>query len=208
VVFEAAATVSGPTSRRFTRTLRGAGEVLGVKFRPAMFSCVCERPASALADRVLPLASVLPSGPTWAAAVERAPTLEAKLRACEGALTPLVRPIDPLVCRLRDLTEAIEHDRSLVRVGELARRAGLHSRTLERAFRRYVGKSPKWVLRRYRLIDAAERLAGGDGATIAVIAQDVGYYDQAHFARDFRALVGVSPSAIRKPPRQSSASSR
>lgn len=198
VVFEAEATVSGPTSKRFTRTLSGKGEVLGVKFRPAMFSSVCARPASALAERVLPLAEVLPSAASWAADVARARSLDAKLRVCEAALERLVQPVPPLVETLRDLTEAIEHDRTLVRVAELARRAHLQPRTLERSFRRHVGKSPKWVLRRYRLIDAAERLATGDGASIADIAQDVGYYDQAHFARDFRALVGVAPSALRR----------
>lgn len=198
VVFEVDATVSGPTSRRFARTLSGTGEVLGVKFRPAMFSSVCSRPASALADRVLPLRAALTSAGAWIANVTRAVTLEAKLRACEAALEPLVTPVAPLVTTLRDLTEAIEHDRSLVRVAELARRAHLHPRTLERSFRRYVGKSPKWVLRRYRLIDAAERLASGEETSIAAIAQDIGYFDQAHFARDFRALVGAAPSALRR----------
>jgi AraC-like DNA-binding protein len=35
------------------------------------------------------------------------------------------------------------------------------------------------------------------GTTLAQAALDVGYFDQAHMCRDFRALVGLSPSGVR-----------
>jgi AraC-like DNA-binding protein len=81
-----------------------------------------------------------------------------------------------------------------VRVGELAARHGMSPRSLQRLFRRYVGVSPKWVLRRYRLHEAAERIAEGRDGDWARPALDLGYFDQAHFIRDFKALVGASPA--------------
>jgi AraC-like DNA-binding protein len=77
---------------------------------------------------------------------------------------------------------------------ELAARHAMSQRTLQRLFRRYVGVSPKWVLQRYRLHEAAERIAEGRDGDWAATALELGYFDQAHFIRDFKALIGASPA--------------
>jgi AraC-like DNA-binding protein len=74
-------------------------------------------------------------------------------------------------------------------------RYGLGVRALQRLFREYVGVTPKWVIQRYRLFEAAERLSAGD-ADGAVLAHALGYFDQAHFIRDFKAMVGKPPLAF------------
>ena len=79
-------------------------------------------------------------------------------------------------------------------VEEIARRHAVSTRTLQRLFRRHVGVGPKWVLRRYRLQEAAEQLAAGERSDWTRLALDLGYFDHAHFIRDFRAVVGRSPS--------------
>ena len=76
---------------------------------------------------------------------------------------------------------------------QVAARHDVSMRTLQRLFRRWVGVSPKWVLQRFRLQEAAERvdeIGAQDGAATAV---ELGYYDQAHFINDFRSAVGQSP---------------
>jgi AraC-like DNA-binding protein len=73
-------------------------------------------------------------------------------------------------------------------------RFGIATRTLQRIFSDYVGASPKWVIQRYRLQEAAERLARDGPAGLSRLAQELGYVDQAHFIRDFRAMVGVPPA--------------
>ena len=85
-------------------------------------------------------------------------------------------------------------DPAVVRVDELAARHAMSPRTLQRLFRRYVGVSPKWVLQRYRLHEAAERIAEGRDGDWAATALELGYFDQAHFIRDFKALIGASPA--------------
>jgi len=60
-----------------------------------------------------------------------------------------------------------------------------------------VGVSPKWVIRHFRLHDAASRLAKAEDVNLTSLAQDLGYADQAHFTRDFKAIVGRSPSDYR-----------
>jgi AraC-like DNA-binding protein len=50
------------------------------------------------------------------------------------------------------------------------------------------------VIQRYRLVDAAERVATGTVIHWADLAVELGYADQAHFIRDFKKLVGRSPA--------------
>ena len=50
------------------------------------------------------------------------------------------------------------------------------------------------MLQRYRLHEAAERIAEGRDADWAATALELGYSDQAHFIRDFKALIGASPA--------------
>jgi AraC-like DNA-binding protein len=51
------------------------------------------------------------------------------------------------------------------------------------------------VLRRYRLLEAAESVREGKPVSWAEIAADLGYADQAHLTRDFRAAIGQTPAA-------------
>lgn len=70
----------------------------------------------------------------------------------------------------------------------------MSTRTLQRLFRRHVGVGPKWVLGRYRLHAAAEQLAAGERHDWTTLALDLGYFDHAHFIRDFSAVAGRSPA--------------
>jgi AraC-like DNA-binding protein len=94
-----------------------------------------------------------------------------------------------------DVARTMREGPAELRVADVAARHGVSVRTLQRLFRRHVGVSPKWVLQRYRLHEAAERMAAGEATDLASLAQDLGYFDQAHFGNDFRRYVGVPPSA-------------
>jgi AraC-like DNA-binding protein len=80
-------------------------------------------------------------------------------------------------------------------IGTLAAARGVSTRSLQRAFQRRVGVSPKWVLKRYRLHEAAERIATGEAENLTVLALDLGYFDVAHFTRQFTAAMGEPPGA-------------
>ena len=67
-------------------------------------------------------------------------------------------------------------------------------RALQRLFAEYVGVSPKWTIRRYRLQEAAERLAAAESVDWPALALDLGYADQAHFIRDFKRMIGRAPA--------------
>lgn len=187
--------LAGPATRRFVTTLEGRGWVLGVKFHPGGFRPFWKGPVAELADRVVPLGEAF--GPVGAAFEREVLALagqEAAQVACaEAFLLRRLPPEDPQAARVRELVAGIEGDPTLLRVEEVAHRAGLGMRALQRLFAEYVGVSPKWVLARYRLHEAMARLEAG--ADLAALATDLGYCDQAHFSRDFKALLGRSPRA-------------
>ncbi len=63
-------------------------------------------------------------------------------------------------------------------------------------FKRQVGLPPKTVARLARFEAALQRLTAGRVASLAELALDCGYADQAHFNRDFRSFAGETPRAI------------
>lgn len=80
-------------------------------------------------------------------------------------------------------------------IARLARDAALSTRQLERLCLATTGVSPKWLARVTRFQAALAAVQGG-GSTLAAIAQQTGYADQAHLARDFRRFTGVAPSQL------------
>ena len=84
-----------------------------------------------------------------------------------------------------------------LRLGEIAEAVGVHPVHLSRTFRRYHGCTMAEYLRRLRLERAREALLEGE-ATLAEIALDAGFADQAHFSRRFKRAYGLSPGAYRR----------
>jgi AraC-like DNA-binding protein len=109
---------------------------------------------------------------------------------------------DEHVVRVAEIVYAVAGDRSIVKVEDLIVRYGMNKRMLQRLFAKYVGVSPKWVIQRYRLHEAAEQLAVGSSISQSALAIDLGYSDQAHFVRDFKAVVGMSPAAYARAARR------
>jgi len=80
---------------------------------------------------------------------------------------------------------------------DIAAATGVHPVYLTRAFRRYFGCTPGTYLRRCRLLKAAALLAD-DRQDLVKIANQCGYFDQAHFSRTFKAAFDLSPRQYRQ----------
>jgi AraC-like DNA-binding protein len=194
VVCEGAdARVVGVVRGRFTRRLEARGEVFGIKFHPGMFRAFSSEPAFRLTNTTRPLSDELGErGPSLSRAIFATSTDLERAAVAENVLRD-ARPQRPADAALaRDIVLRVRTDTSLQNVAAVARAAGMSDRALQRLFRDYVGVSPKWVVRRFRLQEAAERLAAGD-ETVAAVAAALGYFDQSHFVRDFKSVVGRTP---------------
>ncbi len=121
-------------------------------------------------------------------------TDEQLMDVAEQFLLARLPPRDEQLQVIQALVGAIMTDRDIVKVDNLVQRFGIHKRALQRLFSQYVGASPKWVIQRYRLHEAVELVAAGGAVSWSRLAADLGYFDQTHFAKAFKALVGQSPS--------------
>jgi AraC-like DNA-binding protein len=194
--FEASgAAIYGVDRRLFTRCLRGRGQVLGVRFRAGGFRPFWGAPVSQLTDRVVPAARLFgPAAESARQAVMAADSDASMVCAAEGMLLSVLPAPDPLGAQVASLVGRIVADPSLRRVDQLASASGMTVRSLQRLFADYVGVSPKWVMRRARLHEAAARADSGELVDWAELAADLGYADQAHLTRDFTATIGVPPT--------------
>lgn len=195
VVEERRAWVCGIHGGRFTRELAGRGGVFGIKLRAGAFRPWLGYAVSRLRDRRLPLEHVLglDSAPLVAELAAAGVDDEAQAAAASRFLLAHGPPPCDAARQVAAMVERIEHDRGLTRVEQVAACFAVTPRTLQRLFNEYVGIGPKWVIKRYRMHEVVERLAGGGTVDWTRLAHDLGYADQAHFIRDFRQLIGQAP---------------
>lgn len=185
----------GVVTGKFTRTLEGKGHVLGIKFRPGAFYAFFQKPVATFTDDMLPFKEVFDDDP------ER---LEEELlcnendelmvHRVEAFLLRHLPERDPRIEEINQIIHCIMHEKIILKVDDLVERFSYGKRTLQRLFRQYVGVSPKWVIQRYQLHEAAEQMVAGQAENWPTMALELGYFDQAHFIRDFKAIVGQSPA--------------
>jgi len=193
------ALIYGVTKRPFVRVLRGACRVLGVKFRAGCFHPFWRDDVSRLTGRTIPAADLFgPAASGWMDAVLDAGDDEAMARQAEDFLLARLPGPDAQAEQAARIVEQVMRDRSVVRVEQLCELTGLSIRQLQRLFQRHVGVTPKWVIRRFRLQEAAERIEKDASTSLTELALQLGYFDQAHFIKDFKAVLGQPPAAYRQ----------
>jgi AraC-like DNA-binding protein len=194
VVEGARAEVAGVHERRFVRVLEGAGSVFGIKLRPGAFAGFVRTPVSAFTNRMVPLADVFgAAGEAYAGELRAAGDDDARVAAAERFLRACRPVLDGNAALARAMVERVLADREITKVDDLVARFDVPKRALQRLFRRYVGVGAKWVIQRYRLHEAIAELARGEPVDWAALAVELGYFDQAHFIKHFKSLVGKSP---------------
>ncbi len=184
--------VTGPITRgRFDVTLFADGSVVGVKFRLGGTLAFTDASLAAVRDATVPAASWFESADGLAdlpgAATEAAPLLDAWL------LSRSPRSPDGFVAFQRALTELA--DPAVTRLDALAGRTHTSVRSLQRLFHRFLGVGPKRMLLRARVSDAVAAIDRGWTGSWAELASTYGWFDQAHFIRDFRQITGHTPAA-------------
>lgn len=186
----------GVPTGRFTVELSQRGQVFGVKFQPGAFFAVLKKPVALLTDRRLPADDVFgPDVRDLNDAVQATGDVEERTLLCAKYLRSLRLTVDEDTRLASRLVLRLETERDLLRVEDLCRSEGLAPRKVQRLFQRTVGVSPRWIISRYRLHEALERLRVVDHQKPDWVAfsLDLGYYDQAHFIKDFARMVGCTP---------------
>jgi len=197
VLHPAGARIYGVNRRVDSRRLVGAGWTVAAKTSGGL-GVLAARAAHRLVGGELPMDDVAGLAGT-ACRVEAAGDEAARVDALREILVVAVAARPPArVAQAREVTAVAAHaeaDRSVLRVEQLAAVAGVTTRTLQRMFAEHLGVGPAWVIRRWRIVEAADRAATGEPVSWSGLAVELGYADQSHLVRDFRAHLGTTPAA-------------
>ena len=200
VIGAAAPHVAGPATRTHLVHLPAHTTVVGLRFRPgatrAAFGCDASELRDADPDlRAVCGTSVAPLEITLA----DAPSPHEQRSALEQWVRErFARRIDRDALMLR-AARALVADRTLS-VAALGDRLGWSPRRLHREMTATCGYGPKTLQRIVRMQRtlrlARHRALARRRPTLAMLALDAGYADQAHMTRDFRDLTGFTPREL------------
>ncbi|MGE5134499.1 MAG: helix-turn-helix domain-containing protein [Gemmatimonadota bacterium] len=191
------AVLNGVARGLSTRLLAGAGWTVAALTRPGGLGAFIAGPASAYTDRVVPLGQAIRvDGAALLGRISAEPDEAARVELLAAALRQaVIADRVPAATRVAEVARLAETSREVRRLDDLCALAGIGRRTLQRMFMDCAGVSPVWVIRRYRLLEAAETVRAGTAVSWAELAAGLGYADQAHLTRDFRAAIGQTPAA-------------
>ncbi|ART72758.1 AraC family transcriptional regulator [Mycobacterium dioxanotrophicus] len=179
--------IAGAGSISYVTQIATAQTVLTIHFRPGV---IFAAELSELENRCVGLADV------WGAAGAElhdrlldASSVASRIALMEQFLLPRIRPRHAGMSAVLD---AAERDPSM-RVAQAVALTGLSPKRLIGLFRTEVGLTPKAYLR-VRRLQASLRLLDRGATSGADVAATLGYFDQAHFAREFREFTAMTPT--------------
>jgi AraC-like DNA-binding protein len=113
---------------------------------------------------------------------------------------PIATPKEQMA-RFKRLAPAVqyldEHFREHIVLKKLGNLCGLSSTHIHRLFQRILRMSPAEYLLALRLQEARRLLATTD-EPVSVIALGTGFFDQSHFTKRFRKVIGMTPTQFRR----------
>jgi len=190
----------GVTSGLSTTTLTGDGWAVGLMCAPAAGFLIAKEPVAAYTDRFVDATDVLGADGerlvdrVRAAMLPDPGTTDAHRAAMEAYGDALRRflPVDPEGELVNRLVAFVEMRGDVTRVAQVCDEFHLSERALQRLVHRRLGLTPKWLIQRRRLQEAAERLRS-HSTTLGELASVLGYADQPHFIRDFSRITSMTP---------------
>jgi AraC-like DNA-binding protein len=169
-----------------------------VALRPLGARALLGLPAGELASVDVDAGAVLETAPELHERVRAAGTWAERFAVVDEVLLRSVPLHDPVCAEVARAWRRLLDSGGRAPVAGLAREVGWSPRHLAGRFQTEIGLAPKVAARVVRF-DRARRLlvaraASGAPLRLAGLAAECGYFDQAHLARDFRALAGCAPS--------------
>lgn len=186
--------ITGVTTGMYQYEVKDAGLIVGTMFKPGGFYPFWGQSIAQLTDREVDVVEAFTEvGEGFRQTLLGLKDDEAMVARVEELLLSKNPVHDKNMVLIDSILSAVAADTDLRSVETVAERFKTSGRTLQHIFQKYVGVGLKWVLMRYRLLEAVELAAQLQDPNWASIAADLGYSHQSHFVNDFKKLVGKSP---------------
>ena len=191
----AASAIAGARSESFLLDTSRPFSAIGIHFRPGGGFPFFNVPAGELHNLTVSLDTLWGrlagdvSQRLWEATDHRD-----RFRILEGALLDRARGRFDRHAAVQHALALFDRSHGALAINEVVQRVGLSQRRLVQLFWNEVGLSPKRFCRVRRFNDVLRRIEPLADVDWTDVSLACGYFDQAHFNHDFRALAGVSPS--------------
>lgn len=187
----------GVWTRRFVIEHQAPVRVVGVHFKPWGLSPFLDLPSAELRDRWLPVDAV------WAHSYDRlrdriadAGTTDAMTRVLEDELrSRLVGAPSPGFELVNHTAGHLETHWGDVQVATLTDGAGVSGNHLAAQFKSHLGVTPKRMARIYRFTRLILSVDARQPVDWSALAHAAGYFDQAHFSKEFKDFTGHTPTS-------------
>lgn len=190
------AAVVGPRTRSTWLRFHGTIDQVNVVFLPGVAGALIGQSIQDLVGLVAAPDEVWPREFREAVAeLEPLPIKERIVRLEHLLLARLEPRLDPGP-QVREAIRLIQATHGCVTVRGLAHDVNLSVSQLERKFNRHVGIGPKLLARQTRVSTLAGEVMASLDCRWATLAHEHGYSDQAHLAREFQELLGLTPSGF------------
>lgn len=187
--------IFGILEGKFSRSIKDEGKVFGIKFNPGGFYPFIKKNVSTLTNKIINITDLFEvNSKSLEESILFPQEDENMIKAAEDFLHKIIPEKDKNVLLINNIVKQIISNVEITKVESLVNKININKRTLQRLFNQYVGVTPKWVIKRYRLHEAVEQLAGKKNIDWVKFALSLGYFDQAHFIKDFKSIIGTTPS--------------
>ena len=174
----------------------GSSGIISARFLPEGLCPFINMPVIALENKAVPFAEIFADGTALEEQIIKANNNKERIKLIESfLLSKLIEPttIDAIT---RSCVEVIFQSQGQIGVVELAGKMKINRRNMERKFITVIGMSPKQLARVARLQSTLKMLDQKKFASLTSLAYENGYYDQAHFIKDFKDFTGMSPKSF------------
>jgi AraC-like DNA-binding protein len=179
-----------------TRAIHFDGQfnAIGIRFLPAGARAFLAMPLHEIRNHLIPTGDIPISGlHTLYERLGETVSIIDKVAHIEGWLLSIIQP-EQRAGKIVDASlQFLNQHHGDINVAAMATHFDINKRTLERLFNNQVGLSPKEYARNRRISQARFYLKQHPEWSLANVALQLGFYDQAHFSNQFKQVVGLSP---------------
>lgn len=177
--------------------INGVREFIGIRFWAGGVIPFLRNSANDFTDQLIPLDSIL--GKTKFNISEKlysSDTLTEKIAIIEEELKNLLLKASKIDVLIKSALYTIYKHKGIISIGNLSKELNISQRQLSRKFNSWIGTNPKTFCNIVRFQYIVRKLNGKTNINLRDLAFENGYYDQAHFIKEFKTFYGKTPGQL------------
>ncbi|GEM_PF-1422709 len=191
----------GQTNSLLSVRMKASTSIIGIRFKPFAFANIIKKPLVELNDQIVPINAVFDLRPSIQGLIDRIilkSTSTVDVEVLNQFLSELLDTSSPLDEGLRAQLNFIMDRHGRAKISEVFKEFKVSGVTLRKHFVNKVGLTPKKVSQIWRMNGVLFLKESQPHLNLTQICLQAGFFDQAHFIKDFKQLFGSSPKTFFK----------